>query len=76
MHTDIQAEAQANINKDCSCFWKKIKNKYSPHCREPNGTFVKFLAIWGNSVNNLYVILCSCMSKWADVPEVALVSVA
>lgn len=29
--------------------------------------------LW-NSVNNLDVTLCSCMSKWADVPAVALVS--
>lgn len=34
---------------------------------------MKFLTL---SVNNLDVTLCSCMSKWADVPEVALVSVA
>lgn len=29
--------------------------------------------LW-NSVNNLDVTLCSCMNKWADVPEVALKS--
>lgn len=45
-------------------------------CKAQNEEFVKFLAVLWNSINNLDVTLCSCMSKWADVPEVALVSVA
>lgn len=45
-------------------------------CKAQNEEFVEFLAVLWISVNNLDVTLCSCMSKWADVPEVALVSLA